>query len=38
MIRSGYARVMTLPPDTKHQELFLKLEKEAQEKKRGLWG
>ncbi len=29
--------VMTVPPNVKHQELFLKLQREAREAKRGLW-
>lgn len=28
---------MTIPPNVKYQELFLKLQKEAREEKRGLW-
>lgn len=38
LVWSGYAQVMTVPPNVKHQELFLKLEQEAREDKRGLWG
>ncbi len=37
MIKAGYARAMAVPPNTKHQELFAQLEKEAQDEKRGLW-
>ncbi len=29
--------VMTVPPNVKHQDLFLKLQREAREEKRGLW-
>jgi micrococcal nuclease len=38
MVRHGYAQVMTIPPNVKHQELFLKLQREAREAGRGLWG
>ncbi|OGX13977.1 MAG: hypothetical protein A2351_05360 [Omnitrophica bacterium RIFOXYB12_FULL_50_7] len=37
IIRSGYAQVMTIQPNVKYQDLFVKLEKEARESKRGLW-
>jgi len=30
-------RVMTVPPNVRHQELFVKLQREAREQKRGLW-
>jgi len=32
-----YVQVMTVPPNVKHQELFLKLQRKAREKGRGLW-
>lgn len=38
LIRRGYAQVMTIPPNVKYQELFLNLQREAREQKRGLWG
>lgn len=38
MVRLGYARVMTIPPNTKYRALFLKLQREAREAGRGLWG
>jgi len=38
MVRAGYAQVMTIPPNVKHQELFLKLQREARDAGRGLWG
>jgi len=28
---------MTFPPNVKYQELFLKLQREAREARRGLW-
>jgi micrococcal nuclease len=37
IIKAGYAQVMTVPPNVKYQELFLELEKEAREQRRGLW-
>ncbi len=38
IIKAGYARVMASPPNVKYQELFVKLEKDARDQKRGLWG
>lgn len=38
MIRRGYAQVMTIPPNVKHYRRFLKLQREARETRRGLWG
>ncbi|MBN1526505.1 MAG: thermonuclease family protein [Candidatus Omnitrophica bacterium] len=37
IIKQGYANVMTIPPNVKYQDLFLKLYREAREAKRGLW-
>jgi micrococcal nuclease len=37
LIRRGYAHVMTIPPNVKYQDLFLRLQREAREQKRGLW-
>jgi micrococcal nuclease len=37
VIRQGYGSVMIISPNTKHDEYFLKLEREAREAKRGLW-
>ncbi|MCI0370156.1 MAG: hypothetical protein L0214_01935 [candidate division NC10 bacterium] len=34
LVENGYAQVMTIPPNVKHQDLFLKLQREAG---RGLW-
>lgn len=36
LVRLGYAQVMTIPPNVRHQELFLKLQREAREAGRGL--
>jgi micrococcal nuclease len=38
MVRLGYAQVMTIPPNVKHQELFLKLQRDSRDAGRGLWG
>ncbi len=37
LVQHGYAAVMTVPPNVKHQELFLKLQRGAREAGRGLW-
>ncbi len=37
LVENGYAAVLTVPPNVKHQGLFLKLQREAREQKRGLW-
>lgn len=37
LIEEGYASLMTIPPNSKYADLFLKLYQEAREKKRGLW-
>jgi micrococcal nuclease len=37
LVRQGYAQVMTVPPNVRHQALFLKLQREARESNRGLW-
>ena len=37
LVKHGYARVATYPPNVKYQDLFLKLEREAKENNRGLW-
>lgn len=38
LVKYGYARVMTVPPDIKHSELFKRLERKARSKELGLWG
>jgi micrococcal nuclease len=38
LMRPGYAQVATFPPNVKYQDLFLTLQREAREAKRGLWG
>lgn len=37
IIKQGYASLMTIPPNVKYADLFLKLYQEARENKRGLW-
>ncbi len=37
LVEKGYAAVMTIPPNVKHEGLFLKLQREAREQRRGLW-
>ena len=37
LIRLGYAQVMTVPPNVRYQDLFVKLQREAREAGRGLW-
>lgn len=37
LVEQGYAQMMTVPPNVKYQELFLKLQREAMEARRGLW-
>lgn len=37
LVKAGYANLMTVPPNVKHQSRFLELYKEARENKRGLW-
>jgi len=38
LVKEGYARASTYPPDVKYQDRFLAAEKEAREKNAGLWG
>ncbi len=37
IVKAGYANVMTIPPNVKYQDKFLRAYKEAMERKRGLW-
>jgi micrococcal nuclease len=37
LVRLGYAQVMTVPPNVVHQSLFLRLQRDAREARRGLW-
>lgn len=38
LIKEGYAVLLTYPPNVKYADLFVKLQKEAREARRGLWG
>ena len=37
LIAQGLADVMTIPPNTRHTELFRRLEREARDTRRGVW-
>lgn len=37
LVKNGYANIMTIPPNVKYQELFLKLERKARKSGEGLW-
>lgn len=37
MIRQGYAQVMTIPPNVRYADLFVRLQAEARNNRRGLW-
>ena len=38
LVRDGYARVSTYPPDVKYSDLYLAAQVDAREHDRGLWG
>jgi micrococcal nuclease len=38
LIEQGYAILMTIPPNVRHADLFVRLQEEAREGERGLWG
>ena len=38
LVEEGYAYAYTVPPDVKYADLFLKAQREAKEKGKGLWG
>ena len=38
LVRLGFAKVSTYPPDVRYQDLFLEMQQEAREAERGLWG
>lgn len=38
LVGQGYAQIMTIPPNVKYVDLFLRLQREARENSRGLWG
>jgi micrococcal nuclease len=37
LVGRGYAQVMTVPPNVRYQQLFLRLQRDARESGRGLW-
>ena len=37
ILEEGYGQVMTIPPDVKYADYFLKLERKARESRKGLW-
>jgi micrococcal nuclease len=37
LVKNGYAMVMTVPPNVKYADEFLRLQQEARENNRGLW-
>ena len=37
LLKNGYAMVMTIPPNVKFADVFVKHQQEARENKRGLW-
>jgi len=37
IVKAGYAIIMTIPPNVKYKDRFLKAYQEARESKRGLW-
>lgn len=37
LIRDGYARTLTIPPNVRHADRFDQLQREAREAQRGLW-
>jgi micrococcal nuclease len=37
LVRRGYAQVMTVPPNVRYQDLFIRLQRDAREAGRGLW-
>ena len=38
LVRQGYAHTLTIPPNVKFADLFVKFQREARENNRGLWG
>ena len=38
LLLNGYAQVMTVPPNVKYADVFVKFEREAREQAKGLWG
>ena len=37
LVKNGYATVMTVPPNVRYADTFLKLERKARNQRRGMW-
>ncbi|MCK7536628.1 MAG: thermonuclease family protein [Marinilabiliales bacterium] len=37
LVKKGYATVMTMPPNVRHADEFVKLAEKARKQKKGLW-
>ncbi|HEU5145065.1 MAG TPA: thermonuclease family protein, partial [Chryseosolibacter sp.] len=37
LIKEGYAKVLTVPPNVEHADDFVKYQRQAREKRKGLW-
>lgn len=37
MMKEGYATTLTMPPNVKHADLFVKLQQQARKQRKGLW-
>ncbi len=37
IVKAGYANLMTIPPNVRYQDRFLKAYQESRKKRRGLW-
>jgi micrococcal nuclease len=38
LVKEGYAQVLTIPPNVKYTDSFVKLQKQARDAGKGLWG
>ncbi|MDO8729785.1 MAG: thermonuclease family protein [Candidatus Omnitrophota bacterium] len=38
LLKAGYAQLLTIPPNVRYVDLFIGLQKQARDAKRGLWG
>lgn len=38
LLRTGYAQILTIPPNVRYQDQFLELQRQAREDELGLWG
>lgn len=37
LVKEGYAKILTIPPNVRYADLFLRLQRQAREDSRGLW-